>query len=132
MQVSEDKIVGFLRVNSGAIKPFEFKAQCTPPVIGEVLEHKLNGDWDDRYEDPRMAQAASSYEKYPMSLHVTIPCGKGVIPCVGDYVKVTIETAIPEEMRKMMWPDFDGNPVFPIEGTVTLNASSKPIKKRMK
>lgn len=81
-----EKITAFLRVESGAIKPFTFRANCNPPQLGEAMEFKSSGYW---IED---------YEHYPVSLHLTEPIGLGVVPVTGDYIKVTVESATPEEM----------------------------------
>lgn len=83
-----EKITAFLRVESGAIKTFTFRAQCHPAQEGEAMEFRSSGSWSDKqYTD-----------SYPASLHVTVPIGIGIIPVTGDYVKVTIERATAEEM----------------------------------
>lgn len=84
-----EKITAFLRVESGAIKPFTFRACCNPAVEGEAMEFRSTGVWSDEREYP---------DSYPASLHVTLPIGVGVMPVTGDFVKITIERATAEEM----------------------------------
>lgn len=78
-----EKITALLRVESGAIKPFTFRAQCNTAQVGEAMEFKSSGSWSD----------AGYPDAYPVSFHITVPIGVGVIPVTGDFLKITIEPA---------------------------------------
>lgn len=83
-----EKLTVLLRVESGAIRPFTFRATCNPAQLGESMEFKSSGAWSNQeYRDA-----------YPASFHVTVPIGCGLMPVSGDFVKVTIERATRAEM----------------------------------
>jgi hypothetical protein len=70
-----DRIAAELKVTSCAVKAY--------PLVGvqdaEVIEIKAQGEWKE-----------GDY-KYPISLHVTTYPGMGVIPPIGDTIRVTVE-----------------------------------------
>ncbi len=92
-----EKITAFLRVTSGAIKPFTFRACCNPPVEGEAMEFRVSGHWMPD-QDPRFAS-----DLYPASLHFTVPIGSGIVPPTGDFMKITIEPASAEENQQQRY-----------------------------
>jgi hypothetical protein len=66
-----EEIVAHLRVTSQIIKPFQYSD--TP---GEVEEVKAVGVWGEH--------------NWPISLHITVYPGCGVIPIFGDDLQVTV------------------------------------------
>jgi len=106
--MSDDKITVNLRVVSSTIKKWDYRTNA--PVdpntkvycftdesrkseqesIGEAIEVKATGGWSRI--DPR-ACSSTKDPIFPVSLHITVPPGCGVIPVVGDHLKVTVERA---------------------------------------
>lgn len=81
----DDKIVANLRVISCHIKPLLFNG-----LEGESLEVKANGNWISNKINPAYVCENISYS---VSVHFTAYPGCGVIPALGDNIKVTIERA---------------------------------------
>lgn len=38
-----EKLIALLRVESGTIRPFTFRANCNPAHVGEAMEFKASG-----------------------------------------------------------------------------------------
>jgi hypothetical protein len=86
-----EKITASLRVTSCVVKPFAYgKDQAN---IGEAVEIKATGTWDSDSQAPN--QASDNNAHFPMSLHMTVYPGCGVIPVIGDHVIVTVERPAP-------------------------------------
>jgi hypothetical protein len=73
-----EKITTELRVVSCVIKPFMYGGER----MGEAMEVRASGFWEP---------SDSSDGPYPASLHITVYPGCGVVPMIGDSVKITIE-----------------------------------------
>lgn len=91
---TEVSAVGFPRVISETIKPFSYRANCSPASEGEVVEVRAAGVWQDQ-----------DGERYPLSLHITVPPGCSFIPVTGDNLRVRVSCATSEEMKQesMSW-----------------------------
>jgi hypothetical protein len=74
---TREKAVAYPRVISEMIKPFEYPSMSgEKSIIGEVVEVKASGVWGDA--------------QYPVSIHITVPPGSAVIPCMGDNLKIVV------------------------------------------
>lgn len=73
----DEKVTAYLRVTSCSIISKTSKN-------GDVLEIKANGMWLSEAE-------GDTDPTYPLSLHMTAYPGCGVIPVVGDNIKITVE-----------------------------------------
>lgn len=69
-----------LRVIGLKVKPFAYKDGKGEMVGGESMEMRANGFWVDEVGN-----------HYPVSLHMTVYPGHGVIPAIGDCVKISVE-----------------------------------------
>ena len=76
-----EKITADLRVTTLKVQPFAYKDGKGEMVGGESLEMRASGFW---VYDP-------TGDHFPASLHVTVYPGHGVIPAIGDCVKITVE-----------------------------------------
>lgn len=77
MELTHDKVTAFPRVIAQVVKPFEYHTGHAKSVIGEVMEVRAVGVYGP--------------DKYPISVHITIPPGCGIIPPIGDCITVTVE-----------------------------------------
>lgn len=75
-----DKLTAEIRVVSLKVLPFSYKDGKGEMVGGEVLEMKATGFWVDEEKN-----------HYPASLHVSVYPGHGVVPAIGDNVKISVE-----------------------------------------
>jgi hypothetical protein len=89
MKNTDERVEARLRVVSETIRRWDY-THCKPadgPTqsdhIGEVLEVKAIGEWRSLDED--------GPHTFPVSLHITVYPGCGVIPVIGDHICVTIE-----------------------------------------
>lgn len=87
-------VVAYPRVTSGAIKPFTYRAHCTP-CEGEAIETKAVGVY------------VENGERWPVSIHFTLPPGSETVPPTGDHLKVTIERCTVEEEQQASQADRD-------------------------
>ena len=76
--LSAGRIIAFPRVTSEVIKPFQYIAP-EGSTTGEVVEIRASGEWSD-----------GKYN-YPISIHLTTYPGCGVVPFMGDNLKITLE-----------------------------------------
>ena len=75
-----EKITAELRVITLKVLPFPYRDGKGEGVGGESLEMRATGFWVDESEN-----------HYPVSLHATVYPGHGVVPAIGDCVKVSVE-----------------------------------------
>lgn len=77
------KVLTELRVLSCVMKPFSYGVpdpnEPWTVEVGEVNVVKAIGTWGEC--------------KWPVSLHITVPPGCGVIPHLGNGIKITVERA---------------------------------------
>ena len=74
------RITAEVRVTSLKFQPFAYKDGKGELVSGESLEMRAGGFW-----------ISDDGDRYPVSLHVTVHPGHGVVPAIGDCVTVSIE-----------------------------------------
>jgi hypothetical protein len=79
----DEKIEVVLRVKSCVIKPWQYN-RLDPP--GECLEIKAEGGWV-----PTADVVTGPGGELPVSLHITVYPGCGVVPVIGDCVQITVE-----------------------------------------
>jgi hypothetical protein len=75
-----EKITAELRVTTLKVQPFSYRDGKGEMVGGESLEMRAAGFWIDDIQN-----------HYPVSLHATVYPGHGVVPAIGDCVRVTVE-----------------------------------------
>lgn len=68
-----------VRVTSQIIKPFTYKVEDIGMVGGESIELRASGFWKGDNED-----------HFPVSLHLTVYPGHGVIPEIGDCLTISV------------------------------------------
>ena len=76
-----DKVAAEIRVTGLKVQPFAYLDGKGGAVGGETLEMRAAGFWVD--EDTK--------DHYPVSLHMTVYPGHGVVPAIGDCVKISVE-----------------------------------------
>ncbi len=81
-----EKLTAELRVTSLKVQPFAYKDGKGEMVGGESMELRASGFWVD---DSGPAGEPSNY--FPMSLHVSVYPGHGIVPVIGDCVTVSVE-----------------------------------------
>jgi hypothetical protein len=76
-----EKVTAEIRVTGLKVQPFAYKDGKGEMVGGESLEMRAAGFWvDERTGD-----------HFPASLHMTVYPGHGVVPAIGDCVKISVE-----------------------------------------
>ena len=70
-----------IRVTTLKVQPFAYKDGKGEMVDGESLEMRAAGFWVDE----------KTNDHYPVSLHMTVYPGHGVVPAIGDCVKISVE-----------------------------------------
>lgn len=74
-----EKITAEIRVTGLKVQPFAY--EDGEMVAGESLEMRASGFWiDERTKD-----------HYPVSLHATVYPGHGIVPAIGDCVRISVE-----------------------------------------
>jgi hypothetical protein len=76
-----DKVTAEIRVTGLKVQPFAYKNGIGQEVGGESLEMRAAGFWIDE----------KTGDHYPTSLHMTVYPGHGVVPAIGDCVKISVE-----------------------------------------
>lgn len=74
-----ENITAELRVTAMKVQPFAYRDGKNEMVGGESLEMRAAGFWEE------------NDDLFPLSLHVTVYPGHGVVPAIGDNIRVTIE-----------------------------------------
>ena len=74
-----EKITAEIRVTSLKVQPFSYKDGKGEMVGGESLEMRAAGFWVD------------AGDHFPVSLHLTVYPGHGVVPAIGDCVVVSVK-----------------------------------------
>ena len=79
-----EKVTAEIRVTGLKVQPFAYKDGKGEMVGGESLEIRAAGFWIDEgnHQSPNL---------YPVSLHMTVYPGHGVVPAIGDCVKISVE-----------------------------------------
>lgn len=75
-----EKITAELRVTTLKVQPFAYKDGNEEMVGGESLEMRASGFWVD----------INNENHFPISLHVTVYPGHGVVPVIGDCINITV------------------------------------------
>lgn len=75
-----EKITTELRVTTLKIQPFSYKDGKGEMVGGESMEMRASGFWAD-----------DQGNYFPASLHIVVYPGHGVVPAIGDSVKISVE-----------------------------------------
>jgi hypothetical protein len=75
------KIATEIRVTALKVQPFAYKDGKGEMVGGESLEMRASGFWKDE----------ESGNHFPVSLHVTVYPGHGIVPAIGDCVNISVE-----------------------------------------
>jgi hypothetical protein len=84
-----EKVTAVIRVTTLKVQPFAYKDGKGEMVGGESLEMRAAGFWvDDKTGD-----------HYPTSLHMTVYPGHGIVPAIGDCVKISVERISYKERR---------------------------------
>ena len=76
-----EKVTAEIRVTGLKVQPFAYKNGIGQEVGGESLEMRAAGFWVDE----------KTQDHYPVSLHMTVYPGHGVVPAIGDCVKISVE-----------------------------------------
>jgi len=79
-----DKVTAEIRVIALKVQPFSYKDGNNEMVGGESLEMRAAGFWVSEEPD-------TPANHYPVSLHMTVYPGHGVVPVIGDCVKISVE-----------------------------------------
>lgn len=87
----DEKIVTSLRVKSCVIKRAEYVDGQLGKIEGEVLEVRAEGLWAPQV--PEGSKSVAFNTDYPVSLHLTVYPGCGVVPVIGDSMVITVERA---------------------------------------
>jgi hypothetical protein len=74
------KVEAEIRVTTLKVQPFAYKDGKEEMIGGESLEMRASGFWED-----------NDGNKYPTSLHMVVYPGHGVVPAIGDCVKISVE-----------------------------------------
>ena len=75
-----EKVTAEIRVTGLKVQPFAYKDGKGEMVGGESLEMRVAGFWVD-----------DETNHYPISLHMVVYPGHGVVPMIGDCVKISVE-----------------------------------------
>lgn len=76
-----EKITAELRVTTLKVQPFAYKDGKGEMVGGETMEVRAAGFYE------------ADGDHFPASLHIVTYPGHGIIPVIGDCVKITVERA---------------------------------------
>jgi hypothetical protein len=81
MEENMDKVTAGIRVTGLKVQPFAYKGSTGDEVGGESLEMRAAGFWVDE----------KTKDHYPVSLHMVVYPGHGIVPAIGDCVKISVE-----------------------------------------
>lgn len=79
-----EKVTAEIRVTGLKIQPFSYKDGKQEMIGGESLEMRAAGFWTDERPDQQT-------QHYPVSLHMIVYPGHGVVPAIGDCVTISVE-----------------------------------------
>ena len=87
-----EKVTAEVRVTNLNVQPFAYRRDCSRGSEGEMMMGgesvvlKASGFWED-------VNPAINVEPdlYPISVHITVYPGHGIIPVLGDTLKITVE-----------------------------------------
>lgn len=87
-----EKVTASVRVTNLNVQPFAYRRDCSRGSEGEMMVGgesvvlKASGFW----ESPNAAANAEP-DLYPVSVHITVYPGHGIIPALGDALTITVE-----------------------------------------
>ena len=85
-----EKVTAEVRVTNLNVQPFAYRRDCSRGSEGEMMMGgesvvlKASGFWENTSAPP-------GTDLYPVSVHLTVYPGHGIIPALGDTLKVTVE-----------------------------------------
>jgi hypothetical protein len=80
-----EKITAEVRVTNLNVQSFAYKDGKGEMIGGESVAIKASGYWIDSPED------REGVDHYPISLHMIVYPGHGIIPALGDNLSITVE-----------------------------------------
>jgi hypothetical protein len=87
MEENMDKVTAEIRVTGLKVQPFAYKDGKGEMVGGESLEMRAAGFWVSE----GTKDGYPILDHFPVSLHMTVYPGHGVVPAIGDCVKISVE-----------------------------------------
>jgi hypothetical protein len=87
-----ETITAEVRVTNLNVQPFAFRRDCSRGSEGEMMVGgesvvlKASGFWEDS-----SPETETKPDQYPVSVHLTVYPGHGIIPVLGDTLKITVE-----------------------------------------
>lgn len=79
-----EKITARVRVTDLNVRPFDYEVEGKVEV-GESVVVKASGHWKSDTSNPEV------FDQFPISLHMTVYPGCGIIPALGDNLSITVE-----------------------------------------
>jgi hypothetical protein len=79
-----EKITATVRVTDLNVRPFDYEVEGKVEV-GESVVIKASGHWKSDTANPEVC------DQFPVSLHMTVYPGHGIVPALGDNLSIAVE-----------------------------------------